>query len=247
MAEDKGEPFRVYCKGLVSKERVSDRIVEVAGIGVVICDSKDHVVFEMKKPLRNEKIMYVEIVELEALTEAMNAALTLNIKRVVFIFDDSKFHHPGVQNLRDKFPHYSLSSVAEGDIKHAYRLARDAVISQISWPIETSHGTIWKETCAVCLEDVDVPKMFSVDYCLHRCCFSCVKKHVEVPYLSLFREFRLWRQCKKCSHMIELAAGCSHMTCRCGYEFCCTCGSGWRNKKETCTCPRWKESYIIHN
>ncbi|KAL2488876.1 Uncharacterized protein Fot_42168 [Forsythia ovata] len=155
VAEDNGEPFRVYCKGLVSKERVRDRIVEVAGIGVVICDSKDHVVFEMKKPLRNEQIMYVEIVELEALTEAMDAALTLNIKRVVFIFDDSKFHHPwrrskvreepsnlirillfiqGVQNLRDKFPHYSVSSVAEGDIKHAYRLARDAVISQISWP-----------------------------------------------------------------------------------------------------------------
>ncbi|KAI4305374.1 hypothetical protein L6164_028744 [Bauhinia variegata] len=54
----------------------------------------------------------------------------------------------------------------------------------------------------------------------------------------------LWRQCVKCNHMIELAEGCYHMTCRCGYEFCYNCGAEWRNKKATCSCPLWDEDNI---
>lgn len=45
--------------------------------------------------------------------------------------------------------------------------------------------------------------------------------------------------------MIELATGCYHMTCRCGYEFCYTCGAEWKNKKATCTCPLWDEENIV--
>ncbi|TVU19170.1 hypothetical protein EJB05_35306, partial [Eragrostis curvula] len=41
---------------------------------------------------------------------------------------------------------------------------------------------------------------------------------------SLARQ-RLWRQCVRCKHVIELAAGCHHMTCVCGYEFCYKCGN----------------------
>ena len=33
--------------------------------------------------------------------------------------------------------------------------------------------------------------------------------------------------------------------CRCGYEFCYTCGSEWKEKKATCTCPLWEERNII--
>jgi len=36
-----------------------------------------------------------------------------------------------------------------------------------------------------------------------------------------------WRQCEQCKHMIELGEGCRHMTCKCGYEFCYTCGRPW--------------------
>ncbi|GFS37396.1 zinc finger (C3HC4-type RING finger) family protein [Actinidia rufa] len=57
----------------------------------------------------------------------------------------------------------------------------------------------------------------------------------------------LWRQCVKCNHMIELAAGCYHMTCRCGYEFCYTCGAEWKNKKATCSCLLWEDGNILYN
>ncbi|KAF9081554.1 hypothetical protein BGX23_000743 [Mortierella sp. AD031] len=37
-----------------------------------------------------------------------------------------------------------------------------------------------------------------------------------------------WKSCPSCNHMIEKESGCNHMTCRCGTEFCYTCGSnGW--------------------
>ncbi|KAI3821282.1 hypothetical protein L1987_08846 [Smallanthus sonchifolius] len=60
---------------------------------------------------------------------------------------------------------------------------------------------------------------------------------VEESKLKNLAARNLWRQCIKCKHMIELAAGCYHMTYRCGYEFCYTCGAEWKNKKATCNCP----------
>ncbi|KAI3822477.1 hypothetical protein L1987_10074 [Smallanthus sonchifolius] len=68
---------------------------------------------------------------------------------------------------------------------------------------------------------------------------------VEESKLKNLAAMNLWRQCIKCKHMIELAAGCYHMTCRCGYEFCYTCGAEWKNKKATCTCPLWDEENIV--
>jgi hypothetical protein len=38
-----------------------------------------------------------------------------------------------------------------------------------------------------------------------------------------------WRRCKACSRIIELISGCNHMTCRCGRQFCFTCGGDWAN------------------
>ncbi|KAI3461461.1 hypothetical protein Pfo_018124 [Paulownia fortunei] len=57
----------------------------------------------------------------------------------------------------------------------------------------------------------------------------------------------LWRQCPKCNHMVSLDAGCYHIYCRCGHEFCYTCGVEWKNKKATCTCPIWMNaiSYMM--
>ncbi|KAI4991492.1 hypothetical protein ZWY2020_039863 [Hordeum vulgare] len=65
--------------------------------------------------------------------------------------------------------------------------------------------------------------------------------------LENLAERRLWRKCVKCQHMIELAEGCYHMTCVCGYEFCYTCGKEWKAKKPTCSCPLWDEHNIIRN
>ncbi|KAL8516092.1 hypothetical protein ACS0TY_014679 [Phlomoides rotata] len=57
----------------------------------------------------------------------------------------------------------------------------------------------------------------------------------------------MWRQCPKCNHMVSLAEGCYHIHCRCGHEFCYTCGAEWTKKKPTCTCPIWDEGNLLHN
>lgn len=54
-----------------------------------------------------------------------------------------------------------------------------------------------------------------------------------------------WQRCKKCKRMIELAEGCYHMTCRCGYEFCYLCGEPWRNKRQSCRCRLWDEDFLL--
>ncbi|KAL2336355.1 hypothetical protein Fmac_010801 [Flemingia macrophylla] len=36
-----------------------------------------------------------------------------------------------------------------------------------------------------------------------------------------------WRRCSKCNFYVEKVDGCSHVTCRCGNEFCYACGSSW--------------------
>ena len=40
---------------------------------------------------------------------------------------------------------------------------------------------------------------------------------------------------------------CLQSFCRCGYEFCYTCGAEWKNKKATCSCKIWDERNIIHD
>ncbi|XP_026454856.1 uncharacterized protein LOC113356058 [Papaver somniferum] len=64
--------------------------------------------------------------------------------------------------------------------------------------------------------------------------------------LKNLADTKLWRQCKNCNHMIELVWGCYHITCRCGHEFCYTCGAVWINKKATCDCPIWDERNLLH-
>lgn len=69
-------------------------------------------------------------------------------------------------------------------MKFAFKFARDAVVSQISWYAETTNGKSLKETCIICFEDTEVSKMFSVDHCWHRYCFSCMRQHVEMKLLN---------------------------------------------------------------
>lgn len=85
--------------------------------------------------------------------------------------------------LKRKFIYCNPKFVARNDIKFVFKLARDAIVSQISIPAESSRGKNLNETCAICLEDTHVSKMFSVDGCLHRYCFSCMQQHAEVKLL----------------------------------------------------------------
>jgi hypothetical protein len=86
--------------------------------------------------------------------------------------------------LQRKFTYCYPSLVARNDIKFAFKSARDAIVSQITSTEETSNGKSLKETCVICFEDTGVDEMFSVDGCLHRYCFSCMKQHAEVKLLN---------------------------------------------------------------
>lgn len=83
--------------------------------------------------------------------------------------------------------------------------------------------------------------------------WSCQQYQALPPHLRDAEESNLytlaqsqkWQRCKKCRRLIELAEGCYHMTCRCGYEFCYTCGTEWKNKRQQCHCKLWDERNII--
>lgn len=378
------EIFSVYFKGLLSEERVhgtgsSHKTVTMAGIGVAICDSRDGLIFEMRKPLdlNEDDQMSRQSMEGKALIEALNAAIALDLKRIVLYCDYyTVYQHVigrwqpkqrkmrefvnQVNLLRKSFTYFVPSLVARNDVKFAFKLAREAILTQINKAVESSH--IELENCVICLDDKPMDLFFSIEGCKHRYCFSCMKQHMEVkllqgmvpkcphegcefelkiesceifmtpkliemmkqrlkeasipvtdkiycPYpkcsalmsktellrlprfghesgartcckchgefcmncrvpwhknmscaeykrrnpIPLVEESKLknlaarnlWRQCIKCKHMIELATGCYHMTCRCGYEFCYTCGAEWKDKKATCNCPLWHEDNIL--
>ncbi|XP_065868665.1 E3 ubiquitin-protein ligase RSL1-like [Euphorbia lathyris] len=379
--EDNGSVFRLYFKGLASEEILRGQKAILAGIGVAICDPADNLVFEISKPLIGNG-MSRNAAEVKALIEGLNAALALELKRITIYCDHKPLYQyvtgrwstkqqkvamlvNQVSVLQRKFTYCNPALVARNDIKFAFKLARDAIVSQIKKPAEPNCRKIVNENCVICLEDTDVENIFSVNGCGHRYCFSCMKQHVEVKLLhgmvpicphegckselavessrkfltskltetmrqrikeasipaaekvycpyphcsalmskhdvseyakkeivgsertgarkclechSLFcinckvpwhnnmtcgiykrlhpnppaedvklkslATRNLWRQCVKCSHMIELAEGCYHMTCRCGFEFCYNCGAEWKDKKATCTCPLWDEDNI---
>ncbi|CAI9770839.1 unnamed protein product [Fraxinus pennsylvanica] len=373
------EIFSIYFKGLL-EDLPSGTVL--GGIGVAICDSRDNLLFELRKPLvgngKNRRCA-----EIRALIEGLNAALELDLKRVVlncdyfpvFQFVTGKWlaKQPKVyalvnqvSHLREKFTYCQPSLVARNDVKFAFKFAREAIVSQMNKPAESNGSRNSQESCVICLEDTNIDGIFSIDDCMHRYCFSCMKQHVEVkllhgmlpkcphegcntelkidtcskfltprlteiwnqrimeasipvtekiycpypkcsalmskrealenskfaivvadmhrrrkcikcnghfcisckvpwhdnmtcydykrrnPYpqqeeakLKKLAITNLWRQCIKCNHMIELAAGCYHMTCRCGHEFCYTCGAEWKNKAATCACPLWDEEHIL--
>ncbi|XP_057956587.1 E3 ubiquitin-protein ligase RSL1-like [Malania oleifera] len=188
--------FRLYFKGLVSEEIVGESTVMIAGVGVAICDPKDNLIFELRKPLAEDGLGR-ELAELEALIECLNTALILDLKRVLFLCDDDLTYlyvtgrwPPAhgkiaalvnqVDLLQKKFTYCNSSLVARNHIKFAYKLARVAITSQLISPAESSHAKKLTETCKICFEDTDVGQMISVDGCLHRYCISCLRKHVVV-------------------------------------------------------------------
>ncbi|KAI7735472.1 hypothetical protein M8C21_017830 [Ambrosia artemisiifolia] len=43
-----------------------------------------------------------------------------------------------------------------------------------------------------------------------------------------------WKRCPNCSFFVEKTEGCVHITCRCKYEFCYTCGAKWSHGHYEC-------------
>ncbi|XP_071709326.1 E3 ubiquitin-protein ligase RSL1-like [Rutidosis leptorrhynchoides] len=377
------EVFRVYCKGLVSE---GENKVVFGGIGVAICDTRDCCVFELRKPFIVSDGDVIDgddviVVEVKALIEGLNAAVCIGINRIQVYFDNHSVYQyftgkwqptnnklvtlvDQLNLIQRKFAYCGPFLMRQNNIKFALQFARGAISSQTTKYAGNTSDKRLLEQCTICFESVYTDQMFSVSNCMHRYCFSCMRKHVEakllqgqlpkcpdvkckskleiesckkflnpelydimssrvkeesipatdkvycpfskcsalmsktelqlhaatssrdtgmrqcvkcrrlfcinckVPwhdnvdcgsYLKYFanqssNEAKLkslatknrWRQCIKCKNMVELSEGCYHIYCRCGYEFCYTCGAQWINKKPTCNCPIWDERNIIY-
>ncbi|KAL1193280.1 E3 ubiquitin-protein ligase RSL1 [Cardamine amara subsp. amara] len=87
-----------------------------------------------------------------------------------------------------------LVLAARNDVKFAFRLAREAIVSQNSNIVDVK--ATQRETCTICLEETDAERMFFTDQCHHRHCFSCVKQFVEVRLLSGIAPTCLNDECK---------------------------------------------------
>ncbi|RPA83169.1 hypothetical protein BJ508DRAFT_207379 [Ascobolus immersus RN42] len=82
-------------------------------------------------------------------------------------------------------------------------------------------GSCGKITCSICKKAAHVGSDCPED--------DTLKQLQEVA------EAAGWRSCIGCKRMVELTFGCDHMTCRCGAEFCYSCGAKWK----TCRCDLW--------
>ncbi|KAG8884824.1 hypothetical protein FRB98_002150 [Tulasnella sp. 332] len=95
-------------------------------------------------------------------------------------------------------------------------------------------------------EEVDDPDLTQiecpsckVDMCFH--CRTLWHPDVSCEYnqnpkglegemlLKQLAEQLQWRRCPRCRYVVERTAGCRHMTCRCGFQYCHLCGSPWQN------------------
>ncbi|XP_019194897.1 PREDICTED: uncharacterized protein LOC109188733 [Ipomoea nil] len=190
------EVFRVYFKGLI--EKCGTKHV-LGGIGVAICNSSDQLLFELSKPLLGSEFNR-HCVEFKALIEGLNAAISLELKRVVFYCDYRPIYRfvtghwspkqrkvaalvNQVNALRGKFVVCNPSFVARNEIKYVFKSAREALDSQVKKQAESTASRVVHETCVICLEDVEAVEIFSVDGCMHRYCISCMKQHIEVKLL----------------------------------------------------------------
>ncbi|KAL7898113.1 hypothetical protein HDV63DRAFT_33721 [Trichoderma sp. SZMC 28014] len=50
-----------------------------------------------------------------------------------------------------------------------------------------------------------------------------------------------WKRCFKCRRLVELSHGCNHIYCKCGAQFCYTCGKRWKS----CGCELWNENMLV--
>ncbi|GJX16686.1 ribonuclease H domain-containing protein [Tanacetum coccineum] len=109
--------------------------------------------------------------------------------------------------IQRKFAYCGAYLVRQNDIMFAYKLARDAISSQVTRFAENSSGKTLLEQCTICFDSINSGQMFSVNKCLHRYCYSCMRKHVEAKLLQA--------QLPECPH-----EGCkSHLEIECCKKF----------------------------
>lgn len=74
-------------------------------------------------------------------------------------------------------------------------------------------------------------------YCKTRVCIMCKRnahrlgqdcpQDRDLDAVLKIGETSGWRRCFKCRALVELAQGCTHITCRCKAQFCYICGAAW--------------------
>ncbi|KAI3522794.1 hypothetical protein L1887_00844 [Cichorium endivia] len=196
-ASSNEEVFRVYFRGLVSDETVMNVKMPFAGIGVAICDNSDCCLFESRKSfLIGGNEGEDDVVELKGLIEALNSSVTLGLKRVqIFCNSNSVYQFltgkrkptdnkivtliNHLNHIQTKFAYFSPVPVKHNDVKFAYQLAKDAILSHATKLAENTSRKTLLEQCTICFEYIYIGQMFSINECLHRYCFSCMRKHVE--------------------------------------------------------------------
>ncbi|KAK4441151.1 hypothetical protein Salat_0450000 [Sesamum alatum] len=186
--------FKVYVKGLVEGM--------VGAVGVAVCDWNDGLVFELSKGFSGgEHQMDEEFVEVRALTEGLEVAVMLDLRRIVIVTDNAKLFHyitgrPPQMNanvatlsnqinlLLRKLTQSHASLVARENIKFAFELSREAIALQVNRAAGNSNTEHMTESCTICLEDTYEDQMFLISGCQHRYCFSCMSKHVQFKLLQ---------------------------------------------------------------
>ncbi|CEI41448.1 hypothetical protein FVEN_g12727 [Fusarium venenatum] len=88
-------------------------------------------------------------------------------------------------------------------------------------------------------------------HCLTNTCVACKKKahngfcrklgEEDLQSVLQLAESTGWKRCGKCGHLIEKSAGCNHMICLCGHDFCYNCGKDIRG----CVCHRMPPPGVI--
>ncbi|CAA7046390.1 unnamed protein product [Microthlaspi erraticum] len=143
--------YRLYFKGLISDEIAAadgEKRTATAGMGVAICDQTDKLLFEMKEAV-SDAVTDRKEVELRALIRGLSESLGMGIRNVVVYCKDVEIYQmitgrcnpkkneiiqlmEDVGHLREKFASSKATLVSRENIKFAYKLAREAIVSQIS-------------------------------------------------------------------------------------------------------------------
>ncbi|KAK3118179.1 hypothetical protein QOZ80_9BG0695380 [Eleusine coracana subsp. coracana] len=250
--------FRVLFKGMASDQVVGprDRDPGVAVLAAAVCGPQGEVVLRIQKPVEMPlSLAGEEVLEAMALVEGLHAALGLGIHSVNVVTDNKLLHNymlgiwrPTEQRLADmvnqalsvrkNFKRCEISLVQQSQVTYVESSSKYTAADAATLRVCVKCRGSFCISCKVPWHD----RMICYDYKR-----SYPHARPEDAKLQNLAKQRLWRQCIKCKHMIELAEGCYHMTCVCGYEFCYTCGKVWKDKKATCSCVLWDEWNIIRN
>ncbi|KAL0418171.1 UNVERIFIED_CONTAM: hypothetical protein Sradi_1230600 [Sesamum radiatum] len=173
----------------------------VGGIGVAVVDGNDGLVFELSKGFSGgEHEMNTDFVEVKALTEGLDVAVMLDLRKLFVVTDNPMLYQymtgqnpPVAANVTTLYGHMNilirkltqpLAYLADSrDIKFAFEISRKAIALQVNRSAGNSNAENMTESCPICLEDTYVDQIYQISGCQHRYCFSCMSKHVQYKLL----------------------------------------------------------------